>query len=164
MRHELTLVSSINDLWLVRLIYIGDVVPLSWGVFTLVCFTRLWYLIWYIYIYIYRRYHTITYIYTTALVLTKPSSDDDFRGRNIITTSPERPSSISQRHQTLSDSCHSIGLPDPRWYSQSVILDLFHVFPLTWWRKSKISQENGGWVGNKTSASPASDTVSEMAG
>ena len=30
-----------------------------------------------IYIYIYRRYHTITDVYTTALLLTKPSSDDD---------------------------------------------------------------------------------------
>ena len=41
MRLELTLVSSINDLWLVRLVYVGVVVPLSWSVFTLVCFTRL---------------------------------------------------------------------------------------------------------------------------
>ena len=31
----------------------------------------------YIYIYIYRRYHTITDVYITALLLTKPSSDDD---------------------------------------------------------------------------------------
>ena len=31
----------------------------------------------YIYIYIYSRYHTITDVYTTALILTKPSSDDD---------------------------------------------------------------------------------------
>ena len=38
MRLELTLVSSINDLWLVKLVYIGVVVPLSWSVFTLVCF------------------------------------------------------------------------------------------------------------------------------
>ena len=41
MRLELTLVSSINDLWLVKLVYIGVVVPLSWCVFTLVCFIRL---------------------------------------------------------------------------------------------------------------------------
>ena len=41
MRLELTLVSCINDLWLVKLIYVGVVVPLSWCVFTLVCFTRL---------------------------------------------------------------------------------------------------------------------------
>ena len=27
--------------------------------------------------YIYSRYHTITDVYTTALLLTKPSSDDD---------------------------------------------------------------------------------------
>ena len=45
MRFELTLVSSINDLWLVRLVYIGVVVPISWSVFTLACFIRLWYLI-----------------------------------------------------------------------------------------------------------------------
>ena len=30
-----------------------------------------------IYIYIYSSYHTITDVYTTALLLTKPSSDDD---------------------------------------------------------------------------------------
>ena len=41
MRLELTLVSSITDIWLVRLVYIGVVVSLSWRVFTLVCFTRL---------------------------------------------------------------------------------------------------------------------------
>ena len=29
---------------------------------------------------IYRRYHTITDVYTTALLPTKPSSDDDFSG------------------------------------------------------------------------------------
>ena len=45
MRLELTLVSCINDSCLVRLVYIGVVVPLSWSVFTLVCFTHLWYLI-----------------------------------------------------------------------------------------------------------------------
>ena len=40
-RLELTLVSSINDLWLVKLVYIGVVVPISWCVITLVCFIRL---------------------------------------------------------------------------------------------------------------------------
>ena len=39
-----------------------------------------------------------------------------FRGRSIIATSPERPSSISRHHQTLSDCCRSVGLPDPCWY------------------------------------------------
>ena len=38
-----------------------------------------------------------------------------FWGQSIITTSPEHPSSISQHHQTLSDCCRSVGLPDPRW-------------------------------------------------
>ena len=32
MRLELTLVSSINDLWLVKLVNIGIIVPLSWSV------------------------------------------------------------------------------------------------------------------------------------
>ena len=42
---------ELNETWthscflLVRLVYIGVVVLLSWSVFTLVCFTRLWYLI-----------------------------------------------------------------------------------------------------------------------
>ena len=63
----------------------------------------------------YSRYHTITDVCTTELLPTKPSSDDDwvqawFQGRSIITTSPERPSSISRQHQTLSDCCHSMRL------------------------------------------------------
>ena len=36
----------------------------------------------YIYIYIYSRYYTITDVYTTALFLTNPSSDDDFGFRH----------------------------------------------------------------------------------
>ena len=48
MRLELTLDSSINDLWLVKLVYIGVVVPLSWCVFTFVDFTHFesWYQIY----------------------------------------------------------------------------------------------------------------------
>ena len=38
----------------------------------------------YIYIYIYSRYHTITDVYTTALLLTKPSSDDDSGFRHVF--------------------------------------------------------------------------------
>ena len=41
MRLELTLVSSIDDPCLVKLVYIEIVIPLSWSVFTLVCFTSL---------------------------------------------------------------------------------------------------------------------------
>ena len=41
MRLELTLVSSLNDFWLVRQVYIGVILILSWSVFTLVCITRL---------------------------------------------------------------------------------------------------------------------------
>ena len=40
-----------------------------------------------------------------------------FQGRSIIATSPERPCNISRHHQTLSDCCHSMELPYPRWYS-----------------------------------------------
>ena len=45
MRLELTLVSSINGLWLVRLGYIVVSFTLSWSVFTLVCFPGIWYMI-----------------------------------------------------------------------------------------------------------------------
>ena len=45
MRLELTVVSSIKGLWLVRLFYIGIVNPFSCSVFTLVGLTRLWYFI-----------------------------------------------------------------------------------------------------------------------
>ena len=72
MRLELTLVSRINDSRLVKLVYIGVVVPLSRSVFTLVCFPSYFkiypysffgptttifklYIYIYIYIYIYRR-------------------------------------------------------------------------------------------------------------
>ena len=44
------------------------------------------------------RYHTITDVYTTVLLLTKPSSDDD---------------SVFRHVQTLSDCCRSMGVPDP---------------------------------------------------
>ena len=40
MKLELTLVFSVNDPWLVKLVYLGVVVPLSWSVFTFVCFIR----------------------------------------------------------------------------------------------------------------------------
>ena len=64
-----------------------------------------------VYIYIYAcmyRCHTVTDVYTAALLSTKPSSDDDwiqawFRGRSIIITNPERPSSNSRYPQTLLD-------------------------------------------------------------
>ena len=80
MRLELTLVSSINDLWLVTLVYIGVVVPLSWSVFTLVLFTRLFlkYILilsldlqqpsLYIYIYIYKYIYIYIYIYIYTCV------------------------------------------------------------------------------------------------
>ena len=53
----------------------------------------------YIYIYIY-RYHTMTDIYTAALLPTKPSSDDDFRFKHGVRTgaSLPHPSSNSQYH------------------------------------------------------------------
>ena len=47
-----------------------------YGVCVCVCV----YIYIYIYIYIYSRYHTITDVYTTALLLRKPSSDDDDSG------------------------------------------------------------------------------------
>ena len=101
---------------------------------------------------------TITDVCKTALLLTKPSSDDDsgFRfGFGVEASLPLAQSAPALSHDTtrLSDCRHSIGLPCPRWCSLSLILDLFHVYPLVWWRKSKISRENGSWVGNKTSAS-----------
>ena len=64
----------------------------------------------------YRRYHTITDVYTTALLLTKHSSDDDSGFRHDFGAEVSLPlaHSISQHHQTLSNCCRSIGLPDPR--------------------------------------------------
>ena len=60
--------------------------------------------------------HTLTDIYTAALLPTKPSIrwwlwiQAWFRDRNIITIKPKRPSSNSQYHQTLWDWRHSVGL------------------------------------------------------
>ena len=45
----------------------------------------------YIYIYIYSWYHTITDVYSTALLLTKPSSDDDSGFRHGFVTEASLP-------------------------------------------------------------------------
>ena len=76
---------------------------------------------------------TIIDVYTAELLPTKPSSDDDwvqawFRGRSIITTNPECPSTYLRYHQTLLNWHHSLRLPYPRWYNQSLRLDLFFIF------------------------------------
>ena len=65
------------------------------------------------------RYHTITDVYTTALLLTKPSSDDDSgfgHGFGAEASLPLAQSTPAVSHDTtrLSDCCRSIGLPDPR--------------------------------------------------
>ena len=72
---------------------------------------------------IYSRYHKITDVYTTALLLTKPSSDDSsgfrhgFGAQASLPLAQNTPNSISRHHQTLLDCCRSVGLPDPRWCS-----------------------------------------------
>ena len=56
-----------------------------------------------IHIYIYSRYHTITDVYTTALLLTKPSSNDDAEFRNGFGTEASLPltqSAPSVSHDT----------------------------------------------------------------
>ena len=66
------------------------------------------------------RYHTITDVYTTALFLIKPYSDDDsgfrhdFGAEASLPQAQSAPDSISRHHQTLPDCCCSIGLPDSR--------------------------------------------------
>ena len=42
-RLELALVSSLNYIWLVKWVYMGVILSLSWNMFTLVCFTDLEY-------------------------------------------------------------------------------------------------------------------------
>ena len=76
-----------------------------------------------------------------------------FRGRSIITTRPERPSSIPRHHKTLLD-CRPYVIVIPTMLQLEPYLEsFFNVYPLVWWGKSKISQEYGGWVGNETLAS-----------
>ena len=61
------------------------------------------------------------------------------------TTSPERYRGISHTTRLCQIIVWgSMGLPDPCWCSQNLILNLFNIFPLVWWKKSKISQENRG--------------------
>ena len=103
-----------------------------------------------IYIYIYAwiyvyRYITITDLYTTALLLTKPSSDDNsgFRhGFGAEASLPLTQSAPAVTHGTtrlcqivvalLNWEIHAHAVRSLSWH-------LFHVFPLVWWKKSKIS-------------------------
>ena len=70
----------------------------------------------YMYICIDRRYHTITDVYTTALLLTKPSSDDDSEFRHGFGAEASLP--LTQNAPAVSHDttrlCRSVGLPDPR--------------------------------------------------
>ena len=53
-----------------------------------------------------------------------------FWGWSIITTNPEHHISNSRYHQTLLDCRYSMGLLYPHWFSLSLFLALFYVFPL----------------------------------
>ena len=101
---------------------------------------------------IYSRYHTMTDVYTTVLLLTKPSSDDDSGFRHGFGTKASLP--LTQSTPAVSyDTTRLCQIVVALWEChihadavKSLILDLFHVFSLVRWRKSKISKENGGWV------------------
>ena len=108
---------------------------------------------------IYSRCHTMTDVYTAALLPTKPSSDADSRFRHGFRAEASLPLTQNAPAVTRDTTrlfwinvslwdCH---IPADAVRTLSWIF--FYVFPLVWWRKSKISQEYGGWVGNETSAS-----------
>ena len=61
-----------------------------------------------------------------------------FRGRSIITTNPGPPSSISQYYQTFLDGVWSVRMPYLFRCSYSLVLDLYYIFPLLCWWKSKF--------------------------
>ena len=120
---------------------------------------RYMYMYIYIYMYIYSRYHTITDVCTTTLLPTKPSLDDDsgFRhGFGSEASLPLAQSAPAVSHDTTRLCQIVVTLWDCHIHTDAVRTlswIFFHVFPFVWWKKSKISQGNGGWAVNKTSAS-----------
>ena len=86
-------------------------------------------------------YHTISDVYTAALLPTKPSSDDDFRFRHGFGVKASLP--LTQRapavtHNTTRRHC---GIAISTLMQLEPYVGFFYVLPLVWWRKSKISQE-----------------------
>ena len=91
---------------------------------------------------IYSRYHTLTDVYTTALLLTKPSSDDDSGFGHGFGAEASLPL-VQSAPATPPDFVRLLSLyriARSTLMQLSLILDLLNVFPLVWWKKSKISQ------------------------
>ena len=115
-----------------------------------------------IYVYhksIYSRYHTITYAYTTALLLTKPSSDDDSRFRHGFGAEASLPlaqSAPSVSHDTTRLCQIVVALWDCQIHADAgeVLSWIFSMyFLLSDGRCPRLVKKTGGRVGNKTSAS-----------
>ena len=77
----------------------------------------------YIYICIYIRYHTITDVYTTALLLTKPSSDDDSGFRHGLRAVASLP---------LAQSTPAVSHDTPRLYTYIYIYIYIYVCVFEW--------------------------------
>ena len=79
-------------------------------------------------------YHTITDVYTTAWLLTKPSSDDDSGFRNGFGAEASLPiaqSTPAVSHDTTKLCQIDVALWDYKIYADAVrVWDLFYIFPL----------------------------------
>ena len=100
-----------------------------------------------------------THVCTAALLPTKPSSNDDsgFRhGFGAKASLPLTHSTPAVTHDTTK-LCWIVITPWDCLIHTGAVRTLFwiffHVFPLIWFRKSKISQECRGWVGYESLAS-----------
>ena len=105
---------------------------------------------------LYSRYHTITDACTTALLLTKPSSDDDSGFRHGFRAEVPLAQSAPAVSRDTTRLCQIVVILWDCHIHADAVRDLSWIFSMyfhVWWRKFNISQENGGWVGNKTSVS-----------
>ena len=101
----------------------------------------------------------MTDVYTEALLPTKPSLDDDSEFRNGF--GAEASLLLAQSGPAVTPNTTrlcwiNVTLWDCHIHADAVRVlswNFFYIFPLVWWRKSKISQEYRDWVGHETSAS-----------
>ena len=101
----------------------------------------------------------MTGVYTAALLPTKPSLNDDSEFRHGFGAEASLP--LTQSAPAVTHDTTRLCWIDVTQWDCYIHADavrtlswiFFYVIPLVSWRKSKISQEYGGWVANETSAS-----------
>ena len=100
-------------------------------------------------------YYIMTDACTAVLLPTKPSSEDDSGFRHSFGAEASLPltqSAPAVTHDTTRLWWIVVTLWDYHIYPGAVRV-FYNVFPLIWWKKSKISQESCVWLDNEISAS-----------